>query len=149
LGESYLFTIRRCNKRDPWIKETKWSIKFRVRKGKNIAPEGTEKLSQGKDNIELEFRFDAHGKDWQVSPTTQYFNSKVGCSWNEIFSAISPLMIDEASEVAIKGKLNDLILKKHFDDLSKKFEMGSRTPRDFKLDDNNFQTLKYSLEHSD
>ena len=58
-------------------------------------------------------------------------------------------MIDEASEVAIKGKLNDLILKKHFDDLSKKFEMGSRTPRDFKLDDNNFQTLKYSLEHSD
>ncbi len=51
-------------------------------------------------------------------------------------------MIDEASEVAIKGKLNDLILKKRFDDLSKKFEMESRTPKDFKLDDNNFQTLK-------
>ncbi len=118
------------------------ALNIELEKAKTIAPEGTEKLSQGSDTIELEFKFDAHGKDWQISPQTQYYNSKAECSWDEIFSEISPLMIDEASELAIKGKINDLILKKTFDELKKKFEKQSRTPRDFKIDDNNFHTLK-------
>jgi hypothetical protein len=124
------------------LKKLVEALKLELEKAKTIAPEGTERLSQGEDIISLEFRFDAHGKVWQISPSTQYYNSSVDCTWNENFAEISPLMIDEASELSIREKVNNLIYKKRFYELKEKLESQSRIPKDFKIDDNNFHTIK-------
>jgi hypothetical protein len=117
-------------------------LRIELGKAKNVAPEGTENLSQGSDNAELSFRFNAHSSDWQKTPRDIAYESKFICSWDEIFAEISPLMIDEVSESALKSKVNDFIQNKHFEDLHKKFKKEDRFPQDFKIEDNDFQTLK-------
>jgi len=116
-------------------------LKLELARAKNAVPEGTEHLSQGEDTIELSYKFNAYGKDWQISPRTKYYTSKLELSWNEIFAAISPLMIDEVAEVAIRAKVNELIQKRCFDDLKKQLEKEDRFPQEIKIDDSDFHTL--------
>lgn len=117
-------------------------LHIELEKAKNVAPEGTENLSQGDDTTEISFQFNAYSSDWHVSPRNEYYNSKLQTSWNEIFAAISPLMIDEVAETTLRAKVNEFIQKKRISDLSKKFEKKERYPQDFKIDDNDFHTLK-------
>lgn len=117
-------------------------LKLELEKAKNVAPEGTENLSQGSDNAELSFTFNAHANDWRKSPTNVAYESKLICSWDDIFAEISPLMIDEVNESSLKLKVNELIQKKRFEDLNKKFKKEDRFPQDFKITDTDFHTLK-------
>ena len=117
-------------------------LKIELEKAKNVAPEGTENLSQGDDMVEISFQFNAYGNDWNISPRNEYYNSKLVTSWHEIFAAISPLMIDEVTEVTLRAKVNEFIQKKQIQDLRKEFEKKARFPQDFKIDDNDFHTLK-------
>lgn len=117
-------------------------LRIELEKAKNVAPEGTENLSQGDDTTEVSFQFNAYGNDWNISPRNEYYNSKLATSWNEIFAAISPLMIDEVTEATLRAKVNEFIQKKRIEELRKKFEKQSRFPQDFKIDDHDFHTLK-------
>jgi len=118
------------------------NLKIELVKAKNVAPEGTENLSQGDDIAELMFQFNAHATDWDAVPRDDYYNSKLTCSWNDIFAEISPLMIDEVNEIILKTKVNEFIAKKQFEELNIKFKKDKRVPRDFKIIDNDFHTLK-------
>lgn len=73
-------------------------------RAKNIAPEGTENLSQGDDNAELNYEFNAKAVDWKTTPTNEYYESDLNATWNELFAVISPLMIDEVSEATLREK---------------------------------------------
>lgn len=117
-------------------------LQFELAKTGNSAPEGTENLSKGEDQVELSFRFEGHGIDWTVSPNTLIYNSKVQVTWNEVFSEISPLMIDEASEKAIKEKIDDLVRRKKIKEISEKLELEKRRVRNLAISDNDFHTLK-------
>lgn len=124
------------------LKEQVEALKFELEKSKNKVPEGTEDLAQGEDLIEIKFSVNAYTSNWNQSPSDKYHKSQVLCSWNEIFSEISPLMIDEVSENTLRSKVNELIQKRRYDDLSKKFAREDRKPTEFKIDDNDFQTIK-------
>ncbi len=113
-----------------------------LKKSKTIAPEGTEKLSQGEDEVEINFKFDGYGKDYQIIPKVKSYGSTQDFSWNEIFAEISPLMIDEASENTLKAKIEELIVKTRFTELRQELAKESRIPKNFKIDDNNFHTIK-------
>lgn len=117
-------------------------LKLELEKAKNVAPEGTEDLSQGIDKNEFSFKFNARATDWRITDRDKYFTSVLTCSWDEIFAEISPLLIDEASENALRIKVNSLIEKKYYADLNKKFKKEGRIPQDFKIEDNDFHTLK-------
>lgn len=117
-------------------------LKLELEKSRNAAPEGTENLSQGNDNTEISYSFNAYGKTWNIEPRNQYYSDKLKTSWNDIFAAISPLMIDEVNESALRVKVNDFIEDKRKDVLKKQLEKKNRYPREFKIDDNDFHTLK-------
>jgi hypothetical protein len=51
-------------------------------------------------------------------------------------------MIDEVSEDALKTKVNEYIRSIRFEELNKKFKKENRFPQDFKIEDNDFHTLK-------
>jgi hypothetical protein len=65
-------------------------------------PTGTADLAQGDDPVELAFHLRVTGttsKDYRVKTT-----------WNEIFSVISPFMIDKASEQQLSSAIRDYFL---------------------------------------
>jgi len=67
---------------------------------RNLAPQGTENLAQGDDPTLLAFSF-------RVGSTP--YNTRVPACWNHIFAHISPLMIDEATDVELRNALNGLV----------------------------------------
>jgi hypothetical protein len=114
-----------------------------LEKTKTKAPEGTENLSQGDDKIKINLSFTAAGNDWQTK--TEYYTLAVDSNWNEIFSEISPLMLDEASETAIKQKINELLRRLSQPVIKKQMEKEKRYGKDFKINDNDFHTIKIQL----
>jgi hypothetical protein len=58
------------------------------------SPAGTSDLAQGDESLELTFRATLRGSGGGLT-TREY---RVATTWNEVFSVISPLMIDKASE---------------------------------------------------
>lgn len=124
------------------LKEEIELLRIELERAKNVAPEGTEDLSQGSDTAEFSFKFNAVANDWRTDPREISYKSKLNCSWDDIFAEISPLMIDEVSESSLKLKVNEYIQKKSFEDLLKQFKKEDRFPQDFKIEDNDFHTLK-------
>lgn len=114
-------------------------LELELKKSKTEAPEGTEALSQGDDLINLKFAFTAEG-DWRVG--SRSYQSTVDLSWNEVFGEISPLMIDEAPEDIIKDKINSVIRGLKSKELAERAKKDKRFPTNFRIMDNDFQTIK-------
>jgi hypothetical protein len=99
------------------------------------APEGAEELSQGSDEVELLVRGGGYG-DGDAS-------GHLAMPWDQIFYIIGPLMIDEASEEALRARLGEEL-----------FQRASQL-REFKrvhfyrnivvLDEDDFQQIKVQL----
>ena len=68
-------------------------------------PQGTEKLSQGDDDVEISFEF--VGMD--IYERAYECRSSIAFTWNEIFSYVSPGMMNGCSESEMKRKLCDFI----------------------------------------
>jgi hypothetical protein len=66
---------------------------------------GTEHLSQGDDTIELRYGFGAYRPGQYRSETT--YSGTFSTTWNELFAAVSPLLIDEASDRVVKTALDE------------------------------------------
>jgi hypothetical protein len=114
-------------------------LKAELEKTKTNAPEGTEDLSQGDDKVELTYSVKAQG-NWEVGSVT--YEYEISLSWNELFAEISPIMIDESPESPIRAKINGIIFSREYDELAKEFKKAKRVPNDFKINDNDFQTIK-------
>jgi plasmid replication initiation protein len=69
------------------------------------APGGTENLAQGEDLYEFEFTYKATKKDRTFKNQRATFK----ITWDEMFSLISPLMINEAAESDLKSVINSII----------------------------------------
>jgi len=118
-------------------------LKEELKQYKNKAPEGIELLSQGGDEIELQYTFIAKGKTWQIGDLR--YESTTKLSWDEIFGEISPIMIDESPENPIRVKINELIQNKEINELIKKTDKEQRLPINFKIKDSDYQTIKIQL----
>ena len=106
-------------------------------------PEGTRGLAQGEDTFEINYTFVAspdeyahHGNSYQASVTVE---------WDDIFSAVSPLMIHEATEGDLTKAINKLVSDFAYTELK-----GSKGFRDlvlmnFRIDSDDFQTIKVQL----
>jgi hypothetical protein len=101
-------------------------------------PSGTEDLSQGEDEMTIGYKF----VTGTYTKGFKNYNASVKFSWNELFSEISPLMIDESNETYIREKINSLIRKDRYTFLSEKLKKTDELPHDFAIDDNDFQTIK-------
>ncbi len=75
------------------------------------APPGTEDLMQGDDLYEIEYSFVATPPSGSRERTA--YDATMNASWNEIFAGVAPVMINEASEHALR-----LAFHKHFEQLA-------------------------------
>lgn len=73
-----------------------------LQSSRTTAPAGTEALAQGEDQIELEYHV---GSRWSTNGPLETTRT----TWNEIFAAVAPGMIDEASEGDFRTALQDLV----------------------------------------
>jgi hypothetical protein len=98
------------------------------------APEGTAALAQGSDIFEFHYT---------LSGSRTTYRSEASVSWDEIFAAVSPIMIDEAREPTIRSALSRLVSEKAIDELLAMEE--DQSLRDFSIKDEDFQTIKVQL----
>lgn len=107
------------------------------------APEGTASLAQGDDEYDVSYRFEAYppGKSYESKGLTH----SVRLSWNDIFATVSPLMIDEAPESALRAPLNDLIGNFSRPILKDDKNVKGMVLRSFRIDEDDFQTIKVQL----
>jgi len=107
------------------------------------APAGTSTLAQGEDKIEIKYSFKAHtaGRSWESAK----YQSKTLLSWDQIFSAVSPIMIDEATEGAISEAIDGLIATHERILLGRKEELRDKILSNFDVAEDCFQTIKVQL----
>jgi hypothetical protein len=105
------------------------------------APEGTQDLAQGEDEFEINYSFDFIGdylarKKWDALAIA---------TWNEIFSSVSPIMIDEASEEILKITLNAFIRDHEIERLEVEEDLKDLELYGFNISESDFQTIKVQL----
>ncbi|MGV3461025.1 MAG: DUF4062 domain-containing protein [Flavobacterium sp.] len=104
------------------------------------APEGSEKFAQGDEevNLTIHFTFTEAG----LYRGKIYHREVENITWNDIFYTISPLMIDEVSDLDLKKALDKFVRNDNYHIFKRqdKFKDGSITA--FELTDDDFQTIK-------
>lgn len=108
------------------------------------APAGTKDLASGDDEICLKYSFVASPTAYAMDGNG--YSSEREFSWNEIFAAVSPLMIDEATEPEIARGLIAMIertVRPELEEEDKKFKNFNLSS--FKLNSEDFQTVKVQL----
>lgn len=99
------------------------------------APEGSEVLSQGEEKFDLKISFYtgsgyASRQDW---------SSNLSITWNELFFAISPAMINEATDLQLLLKANNLCEKQLRDRADE--NLKGKTVRGVNIDATDFDTI--------
>ena len=82
------------------------SLKEQLKTIATQAPIGTEALSQGNDQIEIKYHFNANDKRGYQSYTC---DNEESYSWNELFSYVAPQMINECTDSAFRAGLSKYI----------------------------------------
>ena len=107
------------------------------------APDGTTGLAQGEDIYEINYSFVASPNDYEFNDSK--YSATVFAQWDDIFSAVSPLMINEATENALGKALNKLISDLAYSDLKKTRGFKELELMNFQIDSDDFQTIKIQL----
>jgi hypothetical protein len=116
------------------------------------APSGTELYVQGDDLFEIHYSFLVSEKKSLIDLSFESFAEKKSCSavhkcsWNNIFSAIAPLMVNEAIEDTLVEQLNSLVLKANYDYLLEQKMFSSKILSAFRIDNSDFQIIKTQLK---
>lgn len=102
-------------------------------------PAGAEKLAQEEENFNLSVIFYGRDEHHNKSACTLNFD----LTWNRIFSAFSPYLVIEGTEKEIENSIIQMIKSTYTEDILKyKSENKFTGVFDFKLDSQDFQTLK-------
>lgn len=106
------------------------------------APQGTEDLAQGDDDLALLFTFEKYTGQFDFEG--EKHRAKHTLTWNEIFYAISPRMMNEASEQQIQSDLSEFVesrTKKRLQNQFRDFRL-----RYFRVEPDTFRTILVQLK---
>lgn len=106
-------------------------------------PEGASGLAQGKDVFNINYTFAASPTGY-TSDACEY-EAEVNVEWDEIFAAMSPLMIDEATEGQLTKALNDLVYLEASEHLTSSNQFKDHKLMSFRISRDDFQTIKIQL----
>lgn len=116
-------------------------------------PKGTEDLAQGDDDIKLGYTFSVVDKSESMfRGRPSFYSSKAvtyrgTCvvTWNEIFSVISPLMIDEDSETRIEDTLEAFLTRRERPAIIDREEFENKDVSQLSIDREDFRTIMVQL----
>ncbi len=106
-------------------------------------PEGTSELAQGEDTFELKFSFVASPDQHSFHGTG--YKHHVDVEWDDLFAAVAPLMINEASDEQISSALTSIARDLSLSELRAMKDFKGKRFMDFSVDDDDFQTVKVQL----
>ncbi|MGA6827238.1 DUF4062 domain-containing protein [Nitrospira sp. NS4] len=114
-------------------------LQAELAKARTSAPKGSEELAQGDEAHKLRFSFLVRGPgEINFSARNSFFLP----TWNQMFSVVAPLMINEASEQAIKSALDAMMEEHNLPKLREYKELARYDIRHFSLHKEDFQTVK-------
>jgi hypothetical protein len=119
------------------------SLQDKIRAISVNAPEGIEKFSQGDDNFVIHYQYEiekSQDKYDIYGEKSKYKDDIISMTWNEIFSVISPLMIDEVGDADLRKMINNIIRQKHF----KRYK-DSRSDIEVKVNRHDYETIIIQL----
>jgi hypothetical protein len=109
-------------------------------------PAGTEALAQGDDHFELNLSFDARKK----IPSYPYYEDQgytasITPTWNAIFGAVAPTMINEASDQALRQAFRDFLTRESLKAFQSRKEFKDRELRHFSFRADEIETCVVQL----
>jgi len=115
-------------------------LNLKLLESRTQGPDGSEFLAQGKDTIELHYSFVVSDRQ-----NNKKYTSKIELDWDTIFYKISPKMIDETSDYLFRFSINSLLSNLAGSTLSDKEEFRGYTIGEFRVEDEDFETIKVQL----
>ena len=88
-------------------------LKRALKTASTTAQKKTAPLAQGEDQFEIEYTFKAYG--WDSEP----YSASYSVSWSQIFLRLARLMVDRASDSALKKELNRMTEEANIEALRK------------------------------
>ena len=110
---------------------------------RTTGPTGTSELAQGEDPFEVGLSFVASRDQWAHNGSK--YTTTTTLEWDDIFSALSPLMIHEAAEIDLAKALNSIVQDFALAELKKTKEFKDMNMLNFKANIDDFQTIKIQL----
>lgn len=107
------------------------------------APEGANTFAHGSDKVSLSYTFNASETGYRVN--AKKYREKCVFTWDEVFSALAPLMIDEASEELLLGTMGKLIREREHPELKQIDSLKEFKLFDFAINQDDFHTVKVQL----
>jgi len=110
---------------------------------RTTAPVGSEKLSQGDDKFEIEYGF----RGWHEA-TAEWAEciTRTEATWNQIFYAVAPPMIDDAPDRVFRETLDNWLEARESDSLTKAGKKKGLSDIDrVEISPDVFQTIKVQL----
>ena len=104
-------------------------------------PRGSEDLVQGDERVDITCYFTARVKTGTYPPhddTT--YSAKINPTWNQIFAAIAPGLINEASDRALRSSFKKFFTEQGFNQYTKDKRFKGATLRDFSFNDEDIDT---------
>jgi len=127
-------TSAESNKEILELRKQVQELEEKLFKQKNFAPPGTELLEQGDDKIELKYHYVQ--QSWQSMVDSD--DGSIEFTWDEVFTILSPLMVDEAPEEALRNEIVKIIREQIK-------EKENRRPSKIEVNGTDFQTIKVQL----
>lgn len=117
-------------------------LQAELARSRTTAPKGAEDLAQGDEAHSFKCTLATRPPD---DYTIKHWALDLSASWNEVFSAVAPLMIHEAPEPRLKEALNEFATERLLPQVRKMKDLEGHRLRDITVDDNDFQTVKIQL----
>lgn len=111
-------------------------------------PPGSEDLASGEDQFEVALTFQAGPETYFNGPGQEAsltYSGSVEQSWNEIFAAVAPTLITEASDAALKRTMRNFLEQAAFDNYSEFDEFKGRRLSSFRIDSDDIDTCIVQL----
>jgi Domain of unknown function (DUF4062) len=109
-------------------------------------PPGTESLAQGDDRFELKIAFTARESlsSYPYDKDLRY-TASITPTWNAIFAAVAPSMINEAADAALHRAFRDFLTKESLRRFQGRKEFKDRELRDFAFHKDEIETCIVQL----
>ncbi len=118
-------------------------LEAQVERDRLSPPKGTDELEQGEDQFNISCNFRARFGVADYSGTS--YDAHITLSWNQIFGAIAPTMINEASKTDVYNTFRDIMVARFKSEFSKDKKFKGAKLDSFKFSDEVIETCIIQL----
>lgn len=106
-------------------------------------PVGTEELAQGNDHFEIQLSFKAYSNNIVID--AKRYTATITPSWNAIFAAVAPTLINEASDFSLRKAFQNFFERESIKTFRKQKEFKDKTLTNFSFHKDEIETCMVQL----